>query len=57
MLKAESFLKVVRSALQNAASISGLMLTNETLVTDLNKEDKESVASRAFDSTAVARVR
>ncbi len=34
-------LKVVRSALQNAASISGLMLTTETLVTDLNKEDKE----------------
>jgi chaperonin GroEL len=32
--------KVVRSALQNAASIAGLMLTTETLVTDLNKEDK-----------------
>jgi chaperonin GroEL len=34
-------LKVVRTALQNAASISGLMLTTETLVTDLKKEDKE----------------
>jgi chaperonin GroEL len=34
-------LKVVRTALQNAASISGLMLTTETLVTDLNKEDKK----------------
>jgi chaperonin GroEL len=34
-------LKVVRSALQNAASISGLMLTTETMVTDLNKEDKK----------------
>lgn len=34
-------LKVVRTALENAASISGLMLTTETLVTDLKKEDKE----------------
>ena len=34
-------LKVVRTALQNAASIAGLMLTTETLVTDLKKEDKE----------------
>jgi len=35
--------KVVRSALQNAASISGLLLTTETLVTDL-KEEKQPVA-------------
>ncbi|MGD0383376.1 MAG: chaperonin GroEL [Thermoguttaceae bacterium] len=34
-------LKVVRSALQNAASIAGLMLTTETLVTDLDKDDKK----------------
>jgi chaperonin GroEL len=34
-------LKVVRTALQNAASIAGLMLTTETLVTDLPKEDKK----------------
>jgi chaperonin GroEL len=34
-------LKVVRSALQNAASISGLMLTTETMITDLSKEDKK----------------
>jgi len=34
-------LKVVRTALENAASIAGLMLTTETLVTDLNKEDKK----------------
>jgi len=33
--------KVVRTALQNAASIAGLMLTTETLVTDLPKEDKK----------------
>jgi len=34
-------LKVVRTALQNAASIAGLMLTTETLVTDLDAEDKK----------------
>ncbi len=34
-------LKVVRVALENAASIAALMLTTETLVTDLEKEDKE----------------
>ncbi|MBI3837045.1 MAG: chaperonin GroEL [Planctomycetia bacterium] len=32
--------KVVRSALSNAASISGLMLTTEALVTTLDKDDK-----------------
>ncbi|NUQ63131.1 MAG: chaperonin GroEL [Pirellulales bacterium] len=37
-------LKVVRTALQNAASIAGLMLTTETLVTDLKDEDKEKAA-------------
>ena len=37
-------LKVVRTALQNAASIAGLMLTTETLVTDLKKEDKKKRA-------------
>jgi chaperonin GroEL len=34
-------LKVVRTAIQNAASIAGLMLTTETLVTDLPKDDKK----------------
>jgi chaperonin GroEL len=34
-------LKVVRTALENAASIAALMLTTETMVTDLEKEDKE----------------
>ena len=33
--------KVVRAALTNAASISGLMLTTEALVTTLDKDDKE----------------
>lgn len=34
-------LKVVRTALVNASSIAGLMLTTETLVTDYKKDDKE----------------
>lgn len=33
--------KVVRTALENAASIAGLMLTTETVVTDLKQEDKK----------------
>jgi chaperonin GroEL len=35
-------LKVVRSALSNAASISALMLTTEALVTNFDKEDKKT---------------
>ena len=34
-------LKVVRTALQNAASIAALALTTETLVTDFNDDDKK----------------
>jgi len=34
-------LKVVRTALQNAASIAALALTTETMVTELKKEDKK----------------
>ena len=34
--------KVVRSALQNAASIAGLMLTTNTMVTSI-KEDQKAV--------------
>ncbi|MDR1484910.1 MAG: chaperonin GroEL [Planctomycetaceae bacterium] len=34
-------LKVVRTAITNAASIAGLMLTTETLVTDYKKDDKK----------------
>ena len=40
-------LKVVRTALQNAASIAGLLLTTETLVTDLEKDDKKRVVEGA----------
>ena len=36
--------KVVRSALQNAASIAGLMLTTETIVADLPKEENNAPA-------------
>ena len=32
--------KVTRSALENAASVAGLMLTTETVVTDLPEKDK-----------------
>jgi chaperonin GroEL len=35
--------KVVRSALSNAASIAGLLLTTEALVTNLEAEDKDKV--------------
>jgi chaperonin GroEL len=35
--------KVVRSALQNAASIAGLLLTTDSLVTEV-KEDEAAVA-------------
>jgi chaperonin GroEL len=34
-------LKVVRTALENAASIASLALTTETMITDLNKDDKK----------------
>ena len=34
--------KVVRIALQNAASIAGLMLTTEGLITELPEEDKKA---------------
>ncbi|MFH1265031.1 MAG: chaperonin GroEL [Planctomycetota bacterium] len=33
--------KVVRTALENAASIAALMLTTETMVTDLEKDEKD----------------
>ncbi len=37
--------KVTRSALQNAASIAGLLLTTECTVTDLPEKEKESAAA------------
>ena len=36
--------KVVRTALQNAASIAGLMLTTEAMVSELHEDDKGSPA-------------
>lgn len=41
-------LKVVRIALENAASIAALMLTTETLVTDLKDEDKKRLVEGAI---------
>jgi chaperonin GroEL len=41
-------LKVTRSALQNAASIAGMVLTTETLITDL-PEKKEPAAGGGHD--------
>lgn len=35
--------KVTRSALQNAASVAGLMLTTETMIADLPKKDEPSM--------------
>lgn len=39
--------KVARSALQNAASVAGLVLTTEAVVSDLPKEEKEGPAMGA----------
>lgn len=38
--------KVTRTALQNAASISGLMLTTEAMITNLKDEDEEQGSKR-----------
>ena len=38
-------LKVVRTSLANAASIAGMMLMTETMVTDFDKEDKKKAAA------------
>ena len=37
--------KVTRLALQNAASIAGLMLTTEALVADIKEDDKKAAAA------------
>jgi chaperonin GroEL len=34
-------MKVTRTALQNAASIAGLLLTTEALVTDIPEKEKQ----------------
>ena len=39
--------KVTRSALQNAASVAGLMLTTETMIADLPKDDAAAPAMPA----------
>lgn len=40
--------KVTRSALQNAASIAGLLLTVETMITEVKDDDKKNVAAEAI---------
>ena len=56
--------KVVRTALENAASIAGLMLTTETLVTDSGQGRQEAAPRRGkrplgggFRVTSVSQVR
>jgi chaperonin GroEL len=39
--------KVARTALQNAASVAGLMLTTNVLITDLKDDDKENATTGA----------
>ena len=39
--------KVTRLALQNAASIAGLMLTTEALVADIKEDDEEGAGAAA----------
>jgi len=39
--------KVTRLALQNAASIAGLMLTTEALIADIKEDDKKAAAAGA----------
>ena len=37
--------RVTRNALQNAASIAGLMLTTEVMITKIDEDDKKSKVS------------
>ena len=40
--------KVARTALQNAASVAGLMLTTNVVITELKDDDKENAAVGAI---------
>jgi chaperonin GroEL len=42
--------KVTRTALQNAASIAGLMLTTEAMITNIKEEDEEKGTARVEGS-------
>ena len=48
--------KVVRSALENAASVAALMLTTETMIADAPKKDLESAPGRRIASENVIEV-
>ena len=39
--------KVARTALQNAASVAGLMLTTNVIITDIKDDDKKNVVHGA----------
>jgi chaperonin GroEL len=41
--------KVVRSALQNAASVSTLLLTSDALVAEMPKEEKKPAGGGGYD--------
>ena len=49
--------KVVRSALQNAASVATLLLTSDALVADAPKDEKKGAAAAAAWKTCTKRVR
>ena len=46
--------KVSRCALQNAASVAGLMLTTEVMITEIPEEKKEAGRRRWVDTTTAA---
>ncbi|MDZ4773624.1 MAG: TCP-1/cpn60 chaperonin family protein [Planctomycetota bacterium] len=48
--------KVVRTALQNAASVANLLLTTDTLVSDLPEKEKESRAEGTATDTDRSRI-
>ena len=37
--------KVTRTALENAASIAGLLLTTETMITEIDEDEEEGAAA------------
>ena len=39
--------KVARTALQNAASVAGLMLTTNVMVSDYNEKDEDNIVANA----------
>ena len=48
--------KVVRSALQNAASVATLLLTSDALVAEMPKDEKKPAAAAAATTTCTKRL-